>query len=53
MLLRWQTISKFGDDSDAAFADYVCRYACFANYTIDNAKYPGKDYDGTIFPPSK
>ena len=26
------------------------QYACFANYTIDNAANRGKDYDGTIFP---
>ena len=27
------------------------QYACFANFTIDNAANPGKDYDGTIFAP--
>lgn len=26
------------------------QYACFGNYTINNAQTPGKDHDGTIFP---
>ena len=39
----------FEAESNAtALANY--QYACFANFTIDNAADRGKDYDGTIFP---
>ena len=43
-------MSKFieSQKNSTGLAEY--QYACFGNYTIDNAKYPGRDYDGAIFP---
>jgi hypothetical protein len=45
-LSNYQYVPRYVLDSHTHWS----RFACFGNYTVDNAKHPGKDFDGTIQP---
>lgn len=41
-------MDKFLESQETAYEKSNYQFACFGNYTIDNEKDAGKDYDGTI-----